>query len=248
MNKLIVWCLFYSILIKIATSSSSSPSSSNKIPLYTIEGQVVFPSDENVLDNIRILVDEGLYIGIPRVDGTFVISGIPSGSYIVAVNSPFHIFEPVRVDINSKGKIRARAVNFIEPGKVVTMKYPLRFESHTKPNYFQKREEYHLTDILLNPTFFPIILAVISIPLVLIFLKQQQAMQNMQDAPEIQETVQRLNNFIQPNYNYNFPDIIDWLITHVGGARRIRSPPEETTDSDSKQNRKKSKREKNQAD
>ncbi|CAF4084376.1 unnamed protein product, partial [Adineta steineri] len=142
MNILILWCLFYSILTKITTSSSSSPSSSNKISLYTIEGQVVFPSDENVLDNIRILVDEGLYIGIPLVDGTFMISGIPSGSYIVSVNSPFHIFEPVRVDINTKGKIRARAVNFIEPGKVVTMKYPLRFESHTKPNYFQKREEY----------------------------------------------------------------------------------------------------------
>ena len=32
--------------------------------------------------------------------------------------NPTYAYEPARVDINSKGKIRARAVNLIQPSKV----------------------------------------------------------------------------------------------------------------------------------
>ena len=40
-----------------------------------------------------------------RADGSFVVSNVPSGSYIVEVTNPVYAFEPVRVDINSKGLI-----------------------------------------------------------------------------------------------------------------------------------------------
>ncbi|CAF1314838.1 unnamed protein product [Adineta steineri] len=208
MSNVIVCCLFYSVLIIITTSSTTS---TTKAPLYTIEGQIVLPPDENNLGNIRILVDEGLYIGVPHVDGTFTISGVPSGSYIVSVNSPFHIFEPVRVDINKKGKIRARAVNFIEPGKVTTKKYPLRFEVHSKPNYFQKREVYRVTDLFSNPLFLQATLLVVS----LLFLPKL-----MPQGEDLQGALQQTNGLFQPNPN--MPDITDWFIRLFGAPTRQR--------------------------
>lgn len=46
------------------------------------------------------------YFYFPRTDGSFVVHDIPSGSYVVEVISPAYKFEPVRVDITSKGKMR----------------------------------------------------------------------------------------------------------------------------------------------
>lgn len=42
----------------------------------------------------------------PRTDGSFAVNDVPSGSYVVEVISPNYRFEPVRVDITSKGKMR----------------------------------------------------------------------------------------------------------------------------------------------
>jgi hypothetical protein len=76
MHNLIIWCLLYRVSITVATSPLSPSSSSiDSTDLYTIEGKIVFPSGENALDDVRILVDEGQYVGIPRADGIFVISG-----------------------------------------------------------------------------------------------------------------------------------------------------------------------------
>lgn len=49
--------------------------------------------------------DESLFYFL-RTDGSFVVHDIPSGSYVVEVISPAYRFEPVRVDITSKGKMR----------------------------------------------------------------------------------------------------------------------------------------------
>lgn len=135
--------------------------------------------------------------------------GIPSGSYIVSVVSPLHVFEPVRVDINAKGKIRARKVNFIQPGEVVTMKYPLNFETHGIPNYFQKREVYRLTDMIMNPMFLTLL-----VPLALLLILPKLASQD----PETQRDLQQASNFLQPNLNA--PDIGDVFANFFGGPKK----------------------------
>jgi hypothetical protein len=86
-----------------------------------------------------------------RSDGSFAVNGLPSGTYVVEVINPMYIFEAARVDITSKGKIRARRVNFLQPSVVKTMHYPLEFRDRRKANYFQKREEWKITDFLMNP-------------------------------------------------------------------------------------------------
>lgn len=49
--------------------------------------------------------------GFLRNDGTFIISKVPSGSYVIDIINPNYLYEPVRVEINNKGKFRARKVN-----------------------------------------------------------------------------------------------------------------------------------------
>ena len=103
-----------------------------------------------------------------RSDGNFVVHGVPSGSYIVEIANPNVLFEALRVDITSKGKMRARRVNFLQPNQVKAVSYPLEFRERGKPNYFHKREQWRITDFLFNPmvgVFNLAHLSVISIPI-----------------------------------------------------------------------------------
>lgn len=86
-----------------------------------------------------------------REDGTFIISNVPSGSYVVEVVNPNYMYEPVRVEINSKGKFRARKVNFIQTSQVIQVPYPLKMRPVTPFRYFQLREQWRITDFLFNP-------------------------------------------------------------------------------------------------
>lgn len=49
--------------------------------------------------------------GFLKTDGTFMISKLKSGSYVVEILNSNYFYEPVRVEINNKGKFRARKVN-----------------------------------------------------------------------------------------------------------------------------------------
>ena len=49
--------------------------------------------------------------------------GLSSGSYLVEVVNPDYMYEPIRVDINSKGKHRARRNNLVQPSQVVWISY-----------------------------------------------------------------------------------------------------------------------------
>ena len=51
-------------------------------------------------------------------DNTFTVRGLQPGSYLVEVINADFYYEPVRVDITSKGKIRARKVNNVQPTQV----------------------------------------------------------------------------------------------------------------------------------
>ncbi|CAF3503146.1 unnamed protein product [Rotaria socialis] len=189
----------------------SAMSSSNKLGSYKIEGQIVFPPGGNALADTRILVNQGEYVGIPRVDGTFVISGVPSGSYEVSVSSPQYDFKPVRVDINTNGKIRARKVNRLRPQDVVSVKYPLHFNTYTEPNYFQKREATNWADIIFNPAIIPIVLGI-----VLVFFLPKLVPPGQLD--EMQRMFPQGTGMFQPNIN--MPDLVDICIRLFGAPRR----------------------------
>jgi len=90
------------------------------------------------------------FVSATRPDGSFSIN-VPSGSYIVEATHPTYLFDPARVEINSKGKIRARVVDHIQPSAVHSLVYPLRFKSRGRAPYFQRREQWRITDFLFSP-------------------------------------------------------------------------------------------------
>lgn len=93
------------------------------------------------------------YLSSPlsREDGAFTINNVPSGSYVVEVANPDYAYEPVRVEINSKGKYRARKVNYIQTSQVVQVPYPLKMKPLKRFRYFQVREQWRVTDFLFSP-------------------------------------------------------------------------------------------------
>ncbi|XP_022086881.1 ER membrane protein complex subunit 7-like [Acanthaster planci] len=176
---------------------------------FTIEGKVLVTGVKAAewLPHTRILVDGGQYVGFLRADGAFKVTGVPSGSYVVEVANPTYVFEPARVDITAKGKMRARKVNHIQSNAVVTLPYPLRFKSKQHAMYFQKREEFRITDMLKNPMVLMMILP-------LIFIVVLPKLINTQD-PEIQKEMQNMNLM---NPKTEMPDLSEMMAKMFGGG------------------------------
>lgn len=102
---------------------------------YLIEGRV-FPPDDldstNWQVDTRVHVNSGEYIGFIKDDGSFAIHNVPSGSYVVEIIHPDYFYEPIRVEINSKGRYRARKVNYVQPSQIIQVPYPLRMKVMSK--------------------------------------------------------------------------------------------------------------------
>ncbi|KAF6036035.1 EMC7 [Bugula neritina] len=162
------------------------------------------------LQSAHVFVNGGQFIGVPDQDGSFMISGLPSASYVVEVSHPTFVFPPFRVDINSKGKFRARKLNNVQPNKVEAVEYPLIFKAQGRAPYFQKREEWRITDMLMNPMVLMMVL-----PMVLIFLMPK--MMNAADDETKKEMEESMNRLKPPSAN-NLPDFSETLTSWFGGG------------------------------
>jgi ER membrane protein complex subunit 7 len=105
--------LLFCITIAYSQDMIEEPSSTG---LYQVEGKVYNPElqIENSFEftkDTELVLNSGEYKGFLKSDGTFVINKVPSGSYILEIINPDYVYESVRVEINSKGKMRARKVN-----------------------------------------------------------------------------------------------------------------------------------------
>lgn len=181
---------------------STAVSSQND--LFTIIGKVNIRPEDIDLENTRILVDDGLHIGHLRADGTFSISGLASNSYVVEISSPKNYFEPLRVDITSKGKIRSRRLNLIQPNDIQVLKYPLNFETRGYPNYFLKREQFRILDILLSPMVLMMV-----VPLLLVVVLPKLVNQD----PELQRELEQSQQLLKP-------DLGEMMSNFLGGGNK----------------------------
>lgn len=79
--------------------------------LFTIEGRI-YPTDMQIQNfqnreqgivknkwqvDTTISINSGEYKGFLREDGSFIVSGVPSGSYVVEIQNPDYFYEPVSV-------------------------------------------------------------------------------------------------------------------------------------------------------
>ena len=147
--------LLYSLVYGSEEVSAQDSSDKNSPKLYTIEGTAEItgnPDTKHLITEAKVLVDGGRYIGHLKASGDFKIHHVPPGSYLVELVHPNYIFEGVRVDISSKsGKIRARKVNPMKPGSVVSLSYPIKFTTKGQAKFFEKREGWNIMDIAKNP-------------------------------------------------------------------------------------------------
>lgn len=147
-----------------------------------------------------MLVDRE-YISFLKTNGSFVVHDIPSGSYVVDVISSSYRFDPNRVDITSKGKRRARYVNYINTSEVVRLSYPLQIKPLGPPSYFLKRESCCWTDFLINPM---VVMMVLPLLIFVLLLK----MVNTSD-PNMRWKMEQSMNM--PNSNHELPDVSEFM-------------------------------------
>lgn len=132
--QFICFLVILNYLGEIFADSSVEDDSDVSTNKYSLEGRV-FPlsdyavSQPNWQANTRVHINGGEMIGFVKKDGSFVVHNVPAGSYIVEVLNPEYNFEPARVEINSKGKFRARKVNHIKTSEVVVVPYPLKVKA-----------------------------------------------------------------------------------------------------------------------
>jgi len=190
----------------ISVSGESSAEDIDGAHWFSIEGRVSPPEKKSPTDwfvGAQILVNGGEHIGLLREDGTFTVQGVPSGSHVVEViHSQFH-YDSARVDITTKGKIRARKLNHLQPSQVSHLTYPLRFTPLGAYRYFQAREQWRVTDVLLSPMVLMMIL-----PLVLIVI-----LPKMMSDPETRREMEQVS---LPKYE--MPEMSEVLTSFFGGG------------------------------
>jgi len=179
--------------------------------LYTIEGKVYPPEMFNSLDSkwqveTTLSINGGEYRGFVKDDGSFIISSIPSGSYVLEVYNADYFYEPVRVEINPKGKFRARKVNYVQPAQIIQVPYPLKLKALTRFKYFQTREQWKITDFLFSPMVLMMLL-----PLLLMLI-----LPKMMSDPETKKEMENINF---PKMTHELPEISE-VITSLFSSKQ----------------------------
>lgn len=178
---------------------------------FRIEGRAIVPGlkPQDWVSAARVLVEGEEYVGFMRVDGSFSVHDVPSGSYVVEIVSPTFRFDPVRVDITSKGKMRARLVNHIKTSEVIRQPYPLQVRANGPHSYFMKRETWGWTDFLMNPMVIMMLL-----PLLIIVLLPKVV--NTND-PEMRKEMEQSMNMLNPNPE--LPDVSELMTKLFSGSK-----------------------------
>ncbi|KAK6640764.1 hypothetical protein RUM44_012461 [Polyplax serrata] len=197
------------LIDNVCTNEALQPNSE----LYSIEGKVYPPDNLISSGNLgnwqiqtRIMGNGGEFRGFLREDGNFVISNVPSGSYLIEAVHPDYAFEPVRVEINFKGKFRARKVNFVQTSKVIQVPYPLKMKPLAKFKYFQVREQWRATDFLFSPMVLMMVL-----PLLLIMI-----LPKVMNDPEARRDMELLNNSMK----YDMPEMSEVITSFFAGGEK----------------------------
>uniref|UniRef100_A0A914Z0K3 ER membrane protein complex subunit 7 beta-sandwich domain-containing protein n=1 Tax=Panagrolaimus superbus TaxID=310955 RepID=A0A914Z0K3_9BILA len=202
-------CFLASLILFAVCAYAQEPQA-----LFKIEGKAELQKGMNVPSKwkaeSRVLVNYGEYISFLKEDGSFLVEGVPSGSYIVEIANVDYIFEPVRVDINSKGKARARRLNLLQPNTVEIIPYPLALTARQPTRYFRPREEWRITDVLMNPMVIMLLVA-----FVLMVVTPKLTAQD----PQLQKEMQ---NVQMPKVD--MPDVADVLANFFGGGSKKSQP------------------------
>ena len=209
-------CHVLLLIILLCSTIRAEEITGNK--LFQIRGELIFPSSPANLDlkelfqNTRVSV--GSHYGFLRSDGSFVISNLPSGAFVLEVNCPKFEFPLVRIDINPRTeRIKARRLDLIKPNQVTqeaTLVYPLTLMPDRPKDYFEQRQPWSISSLLMNPM---ILMLVLPAALMLVLPKLMGSMDPgaQKDMAESMKTLQSGKD--------KMPEIADLFTNWFGGAR-----------------------------
>lgn len=181
--------------------------------LYSIEG-IVLPPDPTLRltdrwpADISLSINGGEYLGFVQADGNFVISGVPSGSYVLHADHADIFFQPIRVDITQTGKLRARKLCYLRPSQVLKLPYPVMLKPGMRRRYFRSREQWNIMDYMLNP-----MVLLMVVPLLLMLL-----LPRLINDPE---TKREIENIQFPKIHTGVPDLSDVLTSLLTGKHPL---------------------------
>merc|ERR1719166_823048 len=206
------YTVLVSVLCLILTVSKSrgeaEPEAGDPGQLYKIEGKIqppdIPPPDWHSVTTVTI--DGGKRRAFLKEDNSFVFQGMLPGSYLVEVDTPEYVYEDIRIDINSKGKHRARKNNPVQPNQVTQLPYPIKAKPLGKFRYFEKREEWKITDVLFNPM---VMMMVMPLLLITVLPKMMQDPETKKDMEEMQAKM---------NVQSQLPDMSEMLTSFLGGG------------------------------
>ncbi|XP_057200236.1 ER membrane protein complex subunit 7-like isoform X1 [Triplophysa rosa] len=183
---------------------------------FQVLGRAVVPGvrTHDWISSARVLLDGDKHVGFLRSDGGFSVSDVPSGSYVLDISSPTYRFQPVRVDISSTGKIRARVLNYIKTSEVIQLPYPLQMRYAGPHSYFIQRETWGWSDFFMNPMVYMMVL-----PLLIIVLLPKVI--NPSD-PEMQREVEQSMNMLNPNTE--LPDVSELMTKFFSPPKSQKKP------------------------
>uniref|UniRef100_H2ZH01 Endoplasmic reticulum membrane protein complex subunit 7 n=1 Tax=Ciona savignyi TaxID=51511 RepID=H2ZH01_CIOSA len=174
-----------------------------------VHGRIYLPNHKEMAET-TIIMDGGLYKCFMKSDGSFSFHNVETGSYVIEVLSPSYMFEPVRVDISSKGKVRARKLNNLKPSSVTLVKYPLDLKPLGLMKYFQQREKFSILDMLKNPMVLMMVLPM----LMLVVLPKLMNTSDPEFQKEMEESMKKFN----PSPN-QMPDMAGMLANLFGDKK-----------------------------
>ncbi|PAV68942.1 hypothetical protein WR25_02142 [Diploscapter pachys] len=196
-------CILIALIELVVGEDVSTTAASN----FRVEGDVIFPASskgERWASNSRVLLNHGQHIGFVKEDGSFVVDNVPSGSYVVQIENVDFLFEPIRVDITGKGKMRARKLSILQPNAVSQLPYPLKLTAREPTRYFRKREEWRITDMLLSPMVLMLLLPF----LVMVIIPKLTA-----NDPQLQKEMEQMS---LPKMD--MPDVSEMMANYFGGG------------------------------
>merc|ERR1711976_583258 len=132
--------------------------------------------------------------------------------YLVEVVNSDYVYEQIRVDINSKGKHRARKNNPVQPNQVTQLPYPIKSKPLGKFRYFEKREEWKVTYVLFNPM---VMMMVMPLLLITVLPKMMQDPETKKEMEEMQAKM---------NVQSQIPDMSE-MITNLWGGGSTQTQP-----------------------
>jgi len=210
-SKIFHLCVFTGCLLGVLSEEEGGEPEG----LYKIDGKLTPPDVRSAswISDVTVILDGGKRRTFLDSDNSFSIQGLSSGSYLVEIEHPDYMYEPVRVDINSKGKHRARKNNHVQPSQVSQLPYPLRMKPLGRFRYFHKREEWKITDVLFNPM---VMMMVLPLLLVTVLPKMMQDPETKKEMEEMQAKISVQNQM---------PEVSELFTNFFGGAQPKKKAP-----------------------